>query len=72
MLYVDFADIFRDISVDLVCLYIFGYLLIYRRFENRDLFVTCAVFNIALMLVVMTSSFGVKTRPGNASISLIY
>lgn len=54
MLYVDFADIFRDISVDLVCLYFFGYLLIYRRLENRDLFVTCSVFNIALMLVVMT------------------
>ena len=54
MLYVDFAVIFRDISVDLVSLYIFGYLLIYRRFENRDLFVTCTVFNIALMLVVMT------------------
>lgn len=54
MLYVDFANIFRDISVDLICLYIFGYLLIYRRFENRELFVTCSVFNIALMLVVMT------------------
>jgi len=54
MLYVDFAIIFRDISVDIISMFFLGYLLVYLRFENRDLFVTCTVFNVALMLVVMT------------------
>jgi len=54
MLYVDFADIIRDLAADLVSLYFFGYLLIYKRFKNSELFITCTVFNIALMLVVMT------------------
>ncbi len=51
---VDYIWIFKDILVDLVSLYIYAYLILYRRYGNRELFVTCALFNVALMLVVMS------------------
>ena len=52
-MYVDYIWVFKDILVDLVSLYIYAYLILYRRYGNRELFVTCALFNVALMLVVM-------------------
>jgi hypothetical protein len=54
MLYVNFVSIFRDIFVDFASLYLFAYLLIFKRNRNRELFITCAVFNVSLLLVVMT------------------
>jgi hypothetical protein len=53
-MYVDYIWVFKDILVDLVSLYIYAYLILYRRYGNRELFVTCALFNVALMLVVMS------------------
>jgi len=52
-MFVNYLSIFKDILVDLVSMYIFAYLILYRRYGNKELFVTCTLFNVSLMLVVM-------------------
>ena len=52
-MFVNYLSIFKDILVDLVSMYIFAYLILYRRYGNKELFVTCILFNVSLMLVVM-------------------
>jgi len=52
-MFVNYISIFKDIAVDLVSMYIFAYLILYRRYGNKELFVTCTLFNVSLMLVVM-------------------
>jgi len=54
MLYVNYGTVVRDIVVDMFSLYFYAYLLIFRRYENRELFITCSLFNVALLMVVMT------------------
>ena len=54
MLYVDYSNIARDIIVNVVSLYFYAYMLMLKRHKNTELFITCALFNIALLLVVMT------------------
>ncbi len=54
MLYVDYVHVSRDILVNLTCLYLYAYVIIYYKFENKELFVTCSLFNIFVLLVVMT------------------
>ncbi len=53
-MFINYIGIFKDILIDLVSMYFFAYLILYRRYGNKELFVTCTLFNIALMLVVMS------------------
>jgi len=52
--FVNYISIFKDILIDLVSMYFFAYLILYRRYGNKELFVTCTLFNVSLMLVVMS------------------
>lgn len=54
MLYVDYASAFRDIIINLISLFFYAYVIIYHKYNNKELFVTCSLFNISLLLVVMT------------------
>ena len=53
MYYVNYIGIFKDILINLVSLYFFAYLIVYRYYGNKELFATCTLFNISLLLVVM-------------------
>lgn len=53
MLYINYASIFKDVILNAVSLYFFAYLILYQRYGNKELFVTCSLFNISLLLVVM-------------------
>jgi len=54
MLYVDYVHIGRDILMNLACLYLYAYVIIFYKYGNKELFVTCSLFNIFVLLVVMT------------------
>jgi len=54
MLYVDYVHVGRDILMNVACLYLYAYVIIFYRYGNKELFVTCSLFNIFVLLVVMT------------------
>ncbi|MDH3659705.1 MAG: DUF4956 domain-containing protein [Alphaproteobacteria bacterium] len=54
MLYVDYVHVGRDILMNISCLYLYAYVIIFYKYGNKELFVTCALFNIFVLLVVMT------------------
>lgn len=53
MLYVDYAGVARDIIINIISLYFYAYLIIYYKYGNKELFVTCSLFNIFVLLVIM-------------------
>lgn len=53
MLYVDYVNVGRDVIINIVSLYLYAYVIIFYKYGNKELFVTCALFNIFLLLVVM-------------------
>ena len=53
MYYVDYIGIFKDILINMISLYVFAYVIIYRHYGNKELFATCTLFNISLLLIVM-------------------
>jgi len=54
MLYVDYVNVGRDIIIDFVSLYLYAYVIVFYKYGNKELFVTCTLFNIFVLLVVMT------------------
>ncbi|MGI9500310.1 MAG: DUF4956 domain-containing protein, partial [Geminicoccaceae bacterium] len=54
MLYVDYVHVGRDILMNIACLYLYAYVIIFYKYGNKELFVTCSLFNIFVLLVVMT------------------
>lgn len=54
MLYVDYANMFRDIIINMVSLFFYAYVILYHKYGNKELFVTCSLFNISLLLLVMS------------------
>ena len=53
MLYVDYANMFRDIIINMVSLFFYAYVILYHKYGNKELFVTCSLFNVSLLLLVM-------------------
>lgn len=53
MSFVDFPTLIRDFMIDFVSLYLFAYVVVYKRFRNTELFVTISLFNIFILLVLM-------------------
>ncbi len=53
MLYVDYVNVGRDVIIDFASLYLYAYIIIFYKYGNKELFVTCTLFNIFLLLVVM-------------------
>ena len=53
MSYVDYTTLIRDLLIDLVSMYFVSYVILYRKFQNIEMFVACALFNVFIMLIVM-------------------
>ena len=53
MSYVDYSTVIRDMLIDFTSLYFVAYVILYRKFRNIEMFVSCALFNIFVMLIVM-------------------
>ena len=53
MTFIDYPTLIRDFMIDFTSLYLFAYVVVYKRFRNTELFVTISLFNIFILLVVM-------------------
>ena len=53
MNFVDYSTIIRDLLVDFTSLYFLSYVILYRKFQNIEMFVTSSLFNIFMLLIVM-------------------
>ena len=54
MNFIDYPSLIRDFAIDFISLYLFAYVVIYKRYKNTELFVTCSLFNIFILIVVMS------------------
>jgi len=54
MTYINYASVIRDFLIDFTSLYFFAYVVIYKQYRNTELFVTCSLFNIFVLLIVMS------------------
>ena len=53
MSFVEYSTVVRDFIVDFTALYFFAYVILYRKYRNKELFVTCALFNVFMLIVIM-------------------
>ncbi len=51
---IDYVDFLRDLAIDLLALYIFAFLIFYRRYGDRDMTITLALLNLFLFTIVIT------------------
>jgi len=54
MNFVDYSTIIRDLLINLTSLYFLAYVILYRKFRNTEMFVSCSLFNIFILLIVMS------------------
>jgi len=53
MNFVDYTTVIRDILIDFSSLYFLSYVILYRKYRNVEMFVSSALFNIFILLIVM-------------------
>tara|TARA_B110000285_G_scaffold64218_2_gene73843 strand:+ start:2263 stop:2949 length:687 start_codon:yes stop_codon:yes gene_type:complete len=54
MSFIDYSTVIRDILIDFTSLYFLSYVILYRKYRNVEMFVASALFNIFILLIVMT------------------
>ena len=54
MNFVDYTTVIRDLLIDFSSLYFLSYVILYRKYRNVEMFVCSALFNIFILLVVMS------------------
>jgi len=52
--FVDYSTIVRDLLIDFTSLYFVAYVILYRKFRNTEMFVSCALFNVFILVIVMS------------------
>ncbi len=53
MNFVDYSAVLRDCMINFTSLYIVAYVVLYRRYRNAEMFVSCTLFNVFILLIVM-------------------
>ena len=53
MSFIEYGSLVRDFIIDFTSLYFFAYVILYRKFRNKELFVTFSLFNIFMLIVIM-------------------
>lgn len=53
MSFIEYGSLVRDVVIDLTSLYFFAYVILYRKFGNKELSVTFCLFNIFMLVVIM-------------------
>ncbi|MCF6199097.1 MAG: DUF4956 domain-containing protein [Hyphomicrobiaceae bacterium] len=54
MSFIDYTSIIRDFLIDFTSLYFITYVILYRKFRNTEMFVSCTLFNIFILIIVMS------------------
>jgi len=53
MSFIEYGSLIRDFIIDFTALYFFAYVILYRKFHNKELFVTFSLFNVFMLMVIM-------------------
>jgi hypothetical protein len=53
MSFIEYGSLIRDFIIDFTALYFFAYVILYRKFRNKELFFTFSLFNIFMLMVIM-------------------
>lgn len=53
MSFIQYGSLVRDFVIDFISLYFLAYVILYRKFRNKELFVTFSLFNIFMLMVIM-------------------
>lgn len=53
MSFINYSSVIRDLAIDFISLYFFAYVILYRKYRNIEMFVSCALLNIFILLIVM-------------------
>lgn len=51
---IDYIDFIRDLVINLIAIYLFAYVIFYRRYGDREATVTLGLFNLFLFTIVIT------------------
>ncbi len=51
--FIDYSTLIRDLLIDFTSVYFFAYVILYRKYQNTEMFVSCALFNVFILLIVM-------------------
>lgn len=54
MNFIDYTTVIRDLLIDFSSLYFLSYVILYRKYRNVEMFVSSALFNIFILLLVMS------------------
>jgi hypothetical protein len=54
MMAIDYIDFIRDLVIDLLAIYIFAFVIFYRRYGDRDMTITLGLLNLFLFTIVIT------------------
>ena len=54
MNFVDYTTLIRDLLIDFCSLYFLSYVILYRKYRNVEMFVSSALLNIFILLIVMS------------------
>ena len=52
--FIDYSTLIRDLLINSIGLYFFAYVILYRKYRNSEMFVSYALFNIFVLLIVMS------------------
>ena len=53
MSFIDYTSIARDFILDFISLYFVSYVILYRKYNNIEMFVSCTLFNVFILIIVM-------------------
>ena len=54
MNFVDYTTVIRDLMIDFSSMYFLSYVVLYRKYRNTEMFVSSALFNIFILLIIMS------------------
>lgn len=54
MNFVDYTTVVRDLLIDFSSMYFLSYVVLYRKYRNTEMFVSSALFNIFILLIIMS------------------
>lgn len=54
MNFVDYTTVIRDLLIDFSSMYFLSYVVLYRKYRNTEMFVSSALFNVFILLIIMS------------------
>jgi hypothetical protein len=53
MNFIDYTDLITDFAVNFISIYFMAYMVLYKKYRNTEMFITCTLFNLFVLIIVM-------------------